>query len=318
MRKIIIAGLLLLGIVLSGVFVRVRPVLAGGCGQGQCVDWRCDSTCDPMPPWGCTTFCWCNDDPQLCNICGPGFFVCNTPPSYCCPIGAGLCGSATKPACQGICSEGTVCRFNQGNNACVCGTANSCNDYARDPDNLVVTRVQGGPNARITWTAPTNWQYVDRQAVIVGKPANIMTCVLAAYNKQSTTACEVYESNLAKTVGSYDVVGRLAPGTWYEVRVLIFPGVAPPPYNICAPGQGAADLLSSCQLTDDPTQVEVGTQKTMTTNVVSGILPYRVSYAETNGTGSVSLIGLNPDVLYPAVSFQYASMSSQSRLSSRT
>ena len=50
------------------------------------------------------------------------------------------CGNAAAPACNGACGSGTVCRFNQGNQACQCGTLTTCADAQESP-NMQMTRL---------------------------------------------------------------------------------------------------------------------------------------------------------------------------------
>ena len=187
------------------------------------------------------------------------------------------CGDSTFPACNGSCAGSNVCKSIYVSSSCECGPATGCADYVPTPNILATARLTP-TSARFRWSPidTQKYPYVERIALIVEETAaNLNTCMTAAIRGDASSVCNVYQPNLAVSATSYTATGALVAGTEYEVRVIFItfdpPGLLP----VCI-NSDRIDYLSSCELTPDPTTIEVGETQLLTTNLVANT--WYVSY----------------------------------------
>lgn len=187
-----------------------------------------------------------------------------------------LCADATQPQCSlGACTGGKVC-VSTGATGCGCANGTSCSDYVGDPQNLRVTRISP-TSARVLWTAPTIYQYVNKQRLAMSSVmADAIACSVTGATRAS---CVVNELNLASTVSSYDATGKLTEGTYYYVVLTFVAGDAPGAFSACT-AYDQITYLSSCELTPNPTTVAVGSNRTLTTNLAQE-LAWSVGYTRS-------------------------------------
>lgn len=261
MRRIMVGILVLMvmGVLGTG---RVGAACTGvtKCGIQDPISHNCptdDYTTENCTPVGdaCYAFdCGGNtgcDKGDTCDTAGGG--------------GTLLCADATQPSCSlGACTGGKVC-VSTGATECGCSNGASCDDYVKNPKDLVVTRISP-TTARIQWSAPTIYQYVDQQRLAV---SDVMTDAIFCSVTGATRAnCVVNELDLAPTVSSYDATGKLTPGTHYYVVLTFVAGAAPGAFSNCT-AFDQITYLSSCELTPNPTTVAVGGTRTLTTDLAA-------------------------------------------------
>lgn len=263
MKLLKILLLCLMFVVLSG---RPSGVLGAGndcCNDAQCGGQTCANPGNPCPPgpfggsWGQCTLGGTNCGPGIGAGCPAGYTCVNgdcvagssSPP----PNTDSSCGNAAYPACSGVCGSGTVCRANEGNRACVCGDANSCADYIGQIADPTVTRLSDTA-VRVGWNKPRTGSYVTE----------LTLTLTPVENNQATTLSYVLDPQL----GQYDVFG-LAEGTYYTVTTRARAAAAPGFWSQCA-SHSSVPYLSSCSLTPDPLNIDVGQASTMTTGLASG------------------------------------------------
>ena len=307
----------LLLLVLTLLLVSAKEqVLAVTCASSTVVDsYYCWANVDPRTG---TISCSSDYSRQFnvsCNTttCQTNFGVCSsndvancTPANGCdiwpCSAGVcgvngeleGTCGNTAYPQCNGTCSGGNVCKAIANTGSCNCGQPSSCSEYVPEPNLLSTVRILPSTHpyttvsARFRWTAinTTTYPYVDRIALVVAVKGTTDSnaCKVAAIRGDATAPagynCNVYQPNLSRNDTSYTATGALTAGTEYSVLLYFVtqdpPGLLPP----CDSEDTIDSYLSSCELTPDPTTVDVGGTRTLTSNLV-GDTKWNVSFSRS-------------------------------------
>lgn len=282
-RVVLIVGGILVGWLWGGA----DPARATTCGGGaDCKYW--EKTCNGelvggvcTGEWveGCTKVVWtaCSGTAwggcmSICNgACSAAEGNCTDPSA------TDSCGPTNAwPACQGWCGEGTEC-ISGAAPPCHCAAPNTCADYIGQIADPTVTRLSD-TSMKVTWHKPRAGS----------KVTELTLTVLNADNNNSAFLNIILDPQL----GSYDVLG-LERGTYYRVTTKMRAASAPGWGALCA-STASSFHVSSCAMTPDPAQVDVGAQTQMTSEVVSG----SVTFGNTVGTGRIS-VSPNSDTFHP-------------------
>lgn len=129
----------------------------------------------------------------------------------------------------------------------------------------------GSTSANVWWEDVSGNPYVDRQHLSVCRVGG-GGCVI--------------DEDIPLGTHTQDVLG-MTEGRLYRASVVVYAGNAPGAFSNCLE-TGHTDHLSSCLLTPNPAQIDIGTQASLTTQILNDV-PYRVLYSRTNGTGQISI-----------------------------